>query len=168
MEVRETGPADCERIASILALVAEEDLLATEPPVDVAARAQLIRESLEAEDARGSWVLLDDRGEVVGSLGLQPAAAPGVLRLGAAILEGHRGGGGGRMLFERAYRWARRHPDVHKIELEVWPDNDRAIRFYEALGFEREGLRRDHYRRRDGSFRSAILMAIPARADALP
>lgn len=43
--------------------------------------------------------------------------------------------------------------------LEVWPDNERAIALYEAYGFEREGLRRDHYRRRDGTLRSSVLMA---------
>jgi RimJ/RimL family protein N-acetyltransferase len=36
--------------------------------------------------------------------------------------------------------------EVHKIELEVWPDNEAAIVFYERAGFQREGLRRDHYR----------------------
>jgi CheY-like chemotaxis protein len=48
---------------------------------------------------------------------------------------------------------------AHKVELEVWPDNARAIALYVSAGFEVEGLRRDHYRRRDGSLRSALLMA---------
>jgi RimJ/RimL family protein N-acetyltransferase len=48
----------------------------------------------------------------------------------------------------------------HKIELEVWPGNERAIALYEKSGFEVEGLRRDHYRRRDGSLRSSLLMAL--------
>ena len=61
---------------------------------------------------------------------------------------------------EAALAWARSASYVHKVELEVWPDNTRAIAFYEALGFEHEGLRRDHYRRRDGSMRSARLMAM--------
>ena len=41
--------------------------------------------------------------------------------------------------------------DVHKVELEVFPDNAAAIGLYRSLGFEQEGLRRDHYRREDGS-----------------
>jgi putative acetyltransferase len=49
--------------------------------------------------------------------------------------------------------------DVHKIELEVFADNVAAIALYRSLGFEQEGLRRDHYRREDGSLRSALLMA---------
>ncbi len=68
------------------------------------------------------------------------------------------------MLVERALRWAREEPEAHKVELEVWPENERAIALYEALGFEHEGLRRNHYRRRDGSLRSAVLMAIAVGA----
>jgi ribosomal protein S18 acetylase RimI-like enzyme len=49
--------------------------------------------------------------------------------------------------------------DSHKIELEVWTDNARAISLYATSGFEVEGLRRDHYRRKDGSLRSALVMA---------
>ncbi len=52
-----------------------------------------------------------------------------------------------------------RPADVHKIELEVWPHNEAAIALYERLGFEREGLRRDHYRRRDGHLHSSVIMA---------
>jgi hypothetical protein len=39
---------------------------------------------------------------------------------------------------------------AHKLWLETWTDNARAIAFYAAIGFEVEGLKRDHYRRRDG------------------
>ncbi len=61
------------------------------------------------------------------------------------------------MLAEAAL--ASRPADVHKIELEVFPDNEAAIGLYRSLGFEEEGLRRDHYRREDGSLRSALIMA---------
>jgi putative acetyltransferase len=48
---------------------------------------------------------------------------------------------------------------AHKVELEVWIDNVRAIALYTSAGFEVEGLRRDHYRRRDGRLKSALIMA---------
>ena len=73
------------------------------------------------------------------------------------ILPGTAGEGGGRMLIEAALD--ARPPYVHKIELEVWPHNEAAIGLYERLGFEREGLRRDHYRRRDGRLHSSLIMA---------
>ncbi len=40
----------------------------------------------------------------------------------------------------------------------VWPDNA-AIMLYRSAGFQEEGLRREHYRRLDGSLRSALIMA---------
>jgi putative acetyltransferase len=49
---------------------------------------------------------------------------------------------------------------VHKVELEVWTDNARAIALYAGTGFHVEGVRREHYRRRDGSLRSTLLMAL--------
>ena len=53
---------------------------------------------------------------------------------------------------------------AHKISLEVWTDNARAIALYAGAGFEVEGLRRDHYRRQDGRLRSTLLMGrrVPA------
>jgi ribosomal protein S18 acetylase RimI-like enzyme len=73
------------------------------------------------------------------------------------VLPDQRGRGGGRLLIDAALE--ARPPDAHKIELEVFPDNAAAIELYRSVGFEQEGLRRDHYRRADGTLRSAVLMA---------
>ena len=40
--------------------------------------------------------------------------------------------------------------DLKRVELEVFADNARAIRLYESLGFEREGLKRRDVIRRGG------------------
>jgi RimJ/RimL family protein N-acetyltransferase len=68
-----------------------------------------------------------------------------------------RGQGIGRGLLEAAVDWARA-ADVTKLELHVFPWNEPAIRLYERFGFEREGVRRGHYRRA-GEEVDAILMA---------
>jgi RimJ/RimL family protein N-acetyltransferase len=117
--------------------------------------AQRFRASVEWD----GWFLfvLEDGSEIVGSLGMQPTHADGVLSLGMWVLPEWRGRGGGRMLIEAALE--ARPTDVHKIELEVFPDNEAAIGLYRSTGFEEEGLRRDHYRRLDGSLRSALVMA---------
>jgi RimJ/RimL family protein N-acetyltransferase len=158
--VREALEQDAQPAAEVLAAVAEEGLISTEPPVDVDARADRFRGMLEPGRPDRLWVLCDEDGAIVGTLGLHATRVAGVLSLGTAIRDGYRGAGGGRMLMESALAWARDSDDVHKVELEVWPDNTRAIAYYRAFGFEEEGLRRDHYRRRDGSLRSAALMAV--------
>jgi len=75
-----------------------------------------------------------------------------------AIVPQARGRGGGRALLEAIVAHGRSW-DAHKLELEVWLDNVPAIALYASAGFEVEGFRREHYRRRDGSLRSVLLMA---------
>jgi putative acetyltransferase len=157
MEVREATPADAEEIAAIIAVVAEEGSIATEAPVDVAARAEALRAELSGDGPTGGWVLVDD-GKIVGTGGLHATGIDGVLSLGISLLPGSRGRGGGRALLEALVDAAERS-GAHKLELECWPDNSRAVALYARHGFAVEGLRRNHYRRRDGSLRSSLLMA---------
>jgi RimJ/RimL family protein N-acetyltransferase len=154
--VRQATASDAEGFATVVAAVAEEGWIATQPPVDVAAFAERVRGML-ADDHR--LFVLDDGGRIVGTLGLQRSRAPGVASLGMTLLAEVRGLGHGGALLRAAIEHAR-GMQMHKVELEVWPDNARAIALYEKFGFEVEGLRRDHYRRDDGSLRSSLLMAL--------
>lgn len=154
--VREATSGDCEAIAQVMAVVAEEGSIGTEPPVDVAARARRFRETLDDPGGGGIWVL-DDASRVLGWItAYQPAT--GVFSFGMALLPEARGSGGGRALLDTVLHHAR-SGGAHKVVLEVWPDNARAIALYARAGFHVEGLRRAHYRRSDGSLRSALLMA---------
>ncbi len=80
-----------------------------------------------------------------------------VADLGLMVARPFRRRGAGRALMEAAEAWAR-SVGVVKIELHVFPYNVGAIALYERLGYEREGLRRSHYRRGD-ELVDAILMA---------
>ena len=156
MVIRYATPEDADAFAAQVAQVAEEGWLASEPPVDVDAFAARVRDRL----AEGTtFFVLDDGGRIVGTLGLHQTHADGVAALGMSVLPEVRGQGWGRALLQAAIDHAR-GAQMHKIELEVWPHNTRAIRLYERFGFEVEGVRRDHYRRRDGSLHSVKLMAL--------
>jgi putative acetyltransferase len=156
MEARPATLDDCAALArGMSSVVAEGRWLATEPATTIDDLEQRFRFSVES-DEHLPFVLVED-GEVIGGLGMNPTHAPGVLALGMWVLPEWRGRGGGRMLAETAI--AARPADVHKIELDVFTDNGAAIGLYRALGFEQEGLRRDHYRREDGSLRSVLVMA---------
>ena len=133
--------------------MAEERFLGLQPPVDLDERAERYRELVEVE---ALWVL-EDEGRIVG-YAAAPEGVPGVLTIGMAILPDARGQGGGRALLAAVQDHARAS-EAHKISLEVWVDNARAIALYAGAGFEVEGLRRDHYRRRDGELRSTLIMA---------
>jgi putative acetyltransferase len=156
MDVRPATPADCLAMARLIAEVAQEGFLGAEPPVDIATRAKRYKQMLEAQGAGGVWVLEHD-GRVVGKASVVEPN-PGVLRLGMAVGSEARGQGGGRALLEAVVAHARRR-GCHKLDLEAWIDNGRAIAFYTSNGFEVEGVRRKHYRRRDGTLRSSLIMA---------
>ncbi len=84
-------------------------------------------------------------------------ASPHVADLGLMVAAAYRRRGIGRSLLEQAVEWAREN-GVEKLELHVFPHNEPAIRLYEQFGFEREGLRRNHFRR-GGRLVDALLMA---------
>jgi RimJ/RimL family protein N-acetyltransferase len=157
VNVRRARHDDLEAAARTIAAVAEEDVLGAQPPVDIDDRVGRFRELIEQGHPAALWVLEDDDGQVVGHAAAHESVA-GVLSLGIAILAPARGRGGGRALLDAAKEHAR-SCGAHKISLEVWTDNTRAIALYAAAGFEVEGLRRDHYRRRDGRLRSTLIMA---------
>jgi ribosomal protein S18 acetylase RimI-like enzyme len=81
-----------------------------------------------------------------------------VLTIAMMLLPEVRGRGGGRGLLDAVLAHASA-TGAHKVDLEVWPDNGRAIALYASAGFTVEGLRERHYRRRDGSLRSSLIMA---------
>ncbi|MBV8217417.1 MAG: GNAT family N-acetyltransferase [Solirubrobacterales bacterium] len=157
MIVRPAGVADVTDAARTVAAVAPEGFLGAQPPVDVEQRAERLRDIVERGEPAGVWVLEDDDGRQVGHAAVEETV-PGVLGIGMAILPEARGRGGGRTLLAAVQEHARTS-GAHKISLEVWVDNARAIALYGAAGFEVEGLRRDHYRRQDGSLRSTLIMA---------
>jgi putative acetyltransferase len=159
MVVRRADAADAEEIARQYARIAEEGWIAGQPPVDVAERAERFREVIEAGDPDAMFVL-EDEDAIVGHAGVHSTHANGVVTFGMAVVPEARGTGGGRLLLEQIVEHARAH-GCHKIQLEVWTDNARAIGLYATAGFEVEGLFRDHYRRNDGSLRSALIMGLP-------
>ncbi len=161
MRARPVTDADLAELGrGFKVVVDEKSWLGVQPPVSVEGMAEWLGSrlddghlmiALEVADADGA------SGPLIGLIDLHPTRTDGVHALGMWILPGHRGEGGGRLLLEAAIE--ARPPEVHKIELEVWPHNEAAIGLYERAGFEREGMRRDHYRRRDGRLHSSLIMA---------
>jgi putative acetyltransferase len=88
----------------------------------------------------------------------------GVAELGMALAADARGRGLGGLLLDALVE-AATALGAHKVDLQVWPHNEAAIRLYQSRGFEVEGRLRAHYRRASGQRWDAILMGLPLAPD---
>ena len=79
-------------------------------------------------------------------------------RIGISVTEAWQGKGVGKALMQAGIDLADKWLNLTRLELEVYSDNDAAIRLYEHFGFEREGVLRQHAFR-DGRSVDSIMMA---------
>ena len=161
LSIRPARPDDAAALAELAASVGREPggwLLNTEGWRSAADERRYLRALKRHPDA--AVFVADDDGAIVGRLSIARdphQASRHVADLGLMVAQGHRRRGIGRALLEQAVVWAR-EAGVIKLELHVFPWNEAAIQLYDRFGFEREGLRRDHYFR-GGEYVDAILMA---------
>lgn len=69
-----------------------------------------------------------------------------------------RGVGVGTALLGAVVAWAERSPIVHKLSLNAFAHNTRALGLYRKFGFQEEGRRVREYQFADGSWRDDVLM----------
>lgn len=77
--------------------------------------------------------------------------------IGISIAEAWQGKGVGNALMQAGIDLADNWLNLTRLELEVYADNEAALRLYESFGFEREGVLRRHAYR-DGQYVDAIVM----------
>jgi RimJ/RimL family protein N-acetyltransferase len=162
VRVRAAEPGDAAALVALASAVGAEPegwLLADSRWRSVADERRYIRALRRHPD--GALIVAEADGMVVGRLSIvrdpHPASAH-VADLGLMVAASHRRQGIGRALLAAAETWAR-GAGVKKLELHVFPHNEPAIALYESCGYTREGFRREHYRRPDGAYVDAILMA---------
>jgi ribosomal protein S18 acetylase RimI-like enzyme len=150
-ELRPARETDRMALAVLFAAIADErDWIATEPPVDVEARA--------AAWSIASILVAEMDGEIVGLLHLE-RSRHGFAEVAMAVAGDHRGRGIGSALLTAAIDTARAE-GIHKLSLMVFAHNEAAIGLYRKLGFVEEGRRVKHYRRADGQLWDAVEMGL--------
>jgi len=150
-EIRPARDEDRLPLAVLFAAVAEErDGIATEPPVDVEARA-------------ASWTidatLVAVAGAEIGGFLHVERSRHGFGEIGMVVAREWRGRGVGSALLTAAIEWARER-SLHKLSLGVFAHNAAAIALYRKFGFVEEGRRVKHYRRASGELWDAIEMGL--------
>jgi L-phenylalanine/L-methionine N-acetyltransferase len=168
IRVRRAEPEDAAPLVALAEEVGREKgrwILTTSGWRSVADERRYLKAVQRHADA--AVFVVEEDGRIVGRLSLSRDPHPAsqhVADLGLMVAADHRRRGLGKVLLEEAVRWAR-ESGVRKLELHVFPWNEPALRLYESFGFEREGLRREHYAR-DGEYVDAILMAYRLDPDA--
>jgi RimJ/RimL family protein N-acetyltransferase len=79
--------------------------------------------------------------------------------LGISVHHAWRDQGVGTALMEKLIQWARQNPALHRLDLEVYTHNQRAIHLYRKLGFHEEGIRKEAWFK-DERFVDTLLMAM--------
>jgi RimJ/RimL family protein N-acetyltransferase len=149
--IRPAVEHDRRPLAELFASVAEErDGIASEPPVDVAARAAAWR--LDGE------FVAEAGGELVGQLHVD-RTRHGYGEIGMLVAREWRGRGVGSALMAAAIDWARAE-GLHKLSLAVFAHNEAGIALYRKFGFVEEGRRVKQFRRQSGELWDAIDMGL--------
>lgn len=129
-------------------------------PIPLAAREKEFDKHLERSHDP-SWFGIEVDGKLVGDIGLYDSdRRVGTSQFGVAIMDpDYVGQGYGREAIGLMLDWAFRWENYQRIWLKTWASNRRAIRCYEALGFEEEGrLRRQVYV--NGVYDDVVLMGL--------
>ena len=157
MELRAPAAGELDALMDFFGGVPEsERTFFKEPVLD----RQIVESWLSAERGRRGIAVED--GRVAGYVAVIPLPGwsdhVGELRL--VVDPEHRGRGLGRDLA----RWALLQAiecGLTKLVVEVVADQEGAVTMFQALGFQAEGLLRDHVRDRDGDLRDLVLLAHP-------
>jgi len=151
--VRPARAADGRAQAKLFAAVAgERDGIATEPPVDIDARAAQFARSADTS------IVAVAGGRIIGGIHLE-ASRHGFAEIGMNVDRGWRGRGVGTALMRAAIELARSQ-GLHKLCLEVFPHNAAGVALYAKCGFVEEGRRINQYRRANGELWDSIVMGL--------
>jgi RimJ/RimL family protein N-acetyltransferase len=160
LSVRRAEPRDVDFLRELVNDPEVEPFLGGRVPREREALLAEVERSAREPRAYGRFVIEVD-GERVGSLGFeQMNARSRIARLERlAVGPGHRGHG----IADEAARWFQRHLllelGYHRLELEIYAFNERALRHAERVGFVREGVKRKAYLRH-GAWADGVLYAL--------
>jgi putative acetyltransferase len=140
VEIRPIRPDDAEAVHQLRLLPSSIDNTMAIPSERVTRARSRIDTS--GPDDHVFVAVLD--GQVVGMAGLHVGTGKGrqTADLGIMVHDQFQGRGIGRELMDMLLHMADNFLGLARVELQVYPDNVRAIKLYESCGFEHEGRRR--------------------------
>jgi RimJ/RimL family protein N-acetyltransferase len=161
IRIRKARPPDARAVVKLEKEVsAVPGLLVTQP--DEVNYAETKRFIEQAARGIGCFFVAEEQRAIVGFAFLRPMsvrAAAHIYRLTIVLALTHAGHGLGTRLMRALIAWARKSPQVRKIELLVRASNRVARKLYRNFGFQVEGRLRQRVRLPNGSFVDDVSMA---------
>ena len=117
------------------------------------------RDVIRSENEKHFSVFENPQKELIGYVILAGLTEPNDSIEFRRIVISKKGQGLGRKTLKLIKRIAFEEYNAHRLWLDVFSDNDRAIRLYETEGFSKEGLLRDCIKQ-GNAYRSMWIMAI--------
>ena len=163
VEVR-LRPAEAADVDFLLALAADPEIEPFMGVLGVRERDDLLRriERGRAEPERSGRMVIEHDGTAVGALAydLTPGGSPPSVILHAVMLDpAARGRGVAREAVRLAGRHLIRDLGHHRVQLECYGFNERAIRLFERAGYVREGVKREAYHRH-GAWEDGVMFGL--------
>ena len=164
--IRPAVPGDARPVIAATRQAAEESprtILST--PADIWSPREWRRHRLDWSES-GVTLVAEVAGVVVGSLSCHRERRTPLrhgAEIGLTVARDHRGIGVGRALLRGVEEWAR-DKRVDRIQLTVYPHNEKAIALYKAAGYEIEGVIRGAVRFPEGDLDLVLMSKLLQRA----
>ncbi|MGO4531322.1 GNAT family N-acetyltransferase [Paenibacillus sp. 2TAF8] len=134
------------------------DREAGEAYIDAAGFKELIR--MDSEKRNNLFLVAVASGNIVGycrCAGSELKRFSHQVEFGVCVAQSFWGYGIGGELLKMSLQWADEN-GIEKVALKVLATNDKAIRLYEANGFEKEGVLKRDRRHADGQYYDTVVM----------
>ena len=158
IQIRAYAQEDIEELVSFYASLSPETLRWSLPPYD---RQKIQRWTSNLENSIMLLAISQDR--IVGHLYVYKQAWNQRLRGNGELIiylhQDYQGVGLGVAMMREAIQLSREN-GLHRLALSVIADNHNAIKLYEKMGFNHEGLRREDYRSEDGKYHDVVEMGL--------
>jgi RimJ/RimL family protein N-acetyltransferase len=145
--IRPAKSTDAAEIARRMARVVKEGIYLEEEPDTLPTGKEKEKEIRRIREDGGMYAVAEVDGKIAGVALLRRGPLSmnrHVAKFRMWLIPGYRGLGLGKKLMEYIIHWARAH-GVEKISLDVFSNNERAIRLYKKYGFRVEGRLKRQY-----------------------
>jgi RimJ/RimL family protein N-acetyltransferase len=168
--IREARIEDAAPFIEFLKMLADEpdNMIAFDSSAEVTftieQEQETIRKHLEAEN--DNWFVAEADGQIIANSNLSAGRRGfrNTVAMGITVAKDWRGQGVGTALLHHLIGWCHGQPTIHRLELEVFTINTRAIQLYRRVGFVEEGIRRESYLK-GGVYLDVMMMGIIFRRE---